>query len=350
MENIKKSAISKGIDCSRIDTTLVHDYVPKLGDMAVFEVLELGKHKTIQSGNGRHIYIFPGDRILMAFGNRYATNQFEGYVPKTAGTFFQIIGQGGVVGVLKSMHSRYEDIGATQVRLLGYAVDAEGRVQNSRYKLRSRKPFKESELPQLPIYLSLGASMDSGKTTTAAFFCRSLKLEGKRVAYIKLTGTVHSKDRCLVKDCGAAISVDFSLCGYPATYLCSTSEILDIYATLLHEVMQASPDAVVVEIADGLVQKETHALLNHRGFMNSVSGVVLSCPDSLSVKGGLQSLHEASITPMFLSGLFTASPLMADEVRSLTPIPVFGIEDFTENHAMVMAQTSNFLTTKSIAI
>lgn len=328
MKTIKKSIITKSVEDFKINRNIRKTHIPKAGDVAVFQVVSIGKHKAIQAENGNNTYIFPGDKILATFGTRYATNQFEGYVPTQYQNRYQIIGQGGVVGVLKSMHSKFDDIGATEVRLVGYAVNHENNVINTIYNGVERLNFKPIPRPY-EMYLSVGASMDSGKTTTAAFLCRGFMQQKRKVAFIKLTGTVFSKDCSIVRDCGAKTAVDFSYCGYPSTFLCDTTEILDILETLLSRVERINPDIVVIEIADGLLQRETKALINHKPFMDLIDGVLLSCADSLSVKSGKEILAEVNHKPLIISGIFTASPLMVNEVKNETDIPVFTLEDFT---------------------
>lgn len=330
MKTIKRSIITRGVEDYSINEKITKTYLPKMGDVAVFEIISIGKHKSVQGIRGINQSIFPGDKILATFGNRYASNQFEGYVPTEHQETYQILGQGGVIGVLKSMHVKFDDIGATEVKLVGYAVDENNTVINTKYYNLEKEEFVAEEVAKNPakVYLSVGASMDSGKTTTAGYLSRGLMLEGKNVAYIKLTGTVYSRDAGFVSNCGAMISADFSHCGYPATYMCSTKEILDIYSTLMKKVQVANPDVVVVEIADGLLQKETYNLLKNESFMKTVEGIVLSCPDSLSVFGGLEILKGLNTKPVIISGLFTASPLMINEVEAITDIPVFNLEDF----------------------
>ncbi len=330
MKNIKRSIITKSVNDYKINRKIRTSYIPKAGDVAIFEILEIGKHKAVQGINGNNNYIFPGDKILAVFGTRYATAQFEGYVPKKHHSKYQILGQGGVIGVLESMHAKFEDIGATQVKLIGYAVNEEGNVINSIYNGVESKPFKANKKRNYKIYLSLGASMDSGKTTTAAFLSRGFRGQKKKVGFIKLTGTVYAKDCSFVRDCGADTAIDFSYCGYPSTFLNTTKEILTILETLLDRVERIDPDVVVIEIADGLLQKETKALINHKPFMNLVDKVLLSCADSLSVANGISILSKLNHTPMVLSGMFTASPLMIKEVKENTKIPVLTLDDFME--------------------
>jgi hypothetical protein len=328
MKNIKKSIITKNVEDYKINRKIRQIYMPKAGDVAVFQVLSIGKHKAIQAENGNNNYIFPGDKILATFGTRYASAQFEGYLPKKHHRKYQILGQGGVVGVLASLHAKLDDIGATEVRLVGYAVDDENKVINTIYNGVERLSFNPIKRPY-EMYLSVGASMDSGKTTTAAFLSRGFMQQKRKVAFIKLTGTVFAKDCSIVRDCGAKTAIDFSYCGYPSTFLCNTNEVLDILETLLQRVERMNPDVVVIEIADGLLQRETKALINHKPLMDIIDGVLLSCADSLAVKSGIDILTNINHEPMLISGIFTASPLMVNEVKNETDIPVFTLEDFT---------------------
>ncbi len=330
MEKIKKSIITKKIKNYKINRKIKRTYQPKAGDVAIFKILSIGKHKAIQGINGNNTYIFPGDLIMATFGTRYASNQFEGYVPDKYYSRYQILGQGGVVGILKSMHEKFKDIGATQVRLMGYAVDENNQVINTKYYDETPVNFNPFKKWSFPIYLSLGAGMDSGKTTTAAFVSRALMQQKKKVAYLKLTGTVYAKDCSFVRDCGADKAIDFSYCGYPSTYLCQTEEILDLFENLLQKIAPDNPDAVIVEIADGLLQRETKALINYKPFMQLIDQTFLSCGDSLSVKSGIEILEKIGKKPVLLSGLFTTSPLMVKEVQAITDIPVFTIEDFMD--------------------
>lgn len=331
MKSLKRSLITQNISVFKLNTQLNASHVPQMGDVAVFEVISIGKHKSIQNTEGLTSTLFPNDHFLATFGTRYASNQFEGYLPTEPQLTYDILGQGGVVGTLHSSHSSFKGVGSTKVRLVGYAVNEHNDVINTRYHGLVKETFKPSLSKPYQVYLSVGASMDSGKTTTAAYFSRGITLAEKRVAYMKLTGTVHNKDRRLVKDCGAVASVDFSMCGYPSTFTCSTDEVLDIYATLIKQVELVEPDVVVVEIADGLLQTETAKLLKEQIFMQQVDGVILSCPDSLSVMGGMATLASFGIEPVMISGLATASPLMVREIERIAPIPVYGLHELVDS-------------------
>lgn len=329
MENtkVKKSIIAAGIDNYSLDKNIRLTHKPQAGDLAVFRVLEIGKHDSIQGVSGNNTYIFPGDEILAAFGNRYATEQFEGYVPESYQPVFHILGKGGAIGILASMHEKLEQVGPTTLRLVGYATNDSGQVINTKYHHQPELAFNpETERPY-KVILSLGASMDSGKTTSASYVCRGLSMAKKKVAFIKLTGTVYTKDMHFARDCGAIISVDFSKFGFPSTYLCDLPELLNLYEGLLQKVNAVNPEYVVVEIADGLLQRETEMLLKSPDFMRTISQVIYSAPESLSALNGIQTLRNFGIEPFAVSGLFTTSPLLREEVKRHTSVPVRHISE-----------------------
>lgn len=325
-DKIKKAIICKDVKTFAVNRKINKTYIPKAGDVAVFRVLEIGKHKAIQGESGNNAYIFPGDYIMAAFGNRYATNQFEGYVPTRYMEEYQILGKGGAIGELTSSHAKLLDIGPTTLKLVGYATKG-GKVINTKFLKETRREFKPHKPRKHKTILSVGASMDSGKTTSAAYLCRGLRMAGKKVAFIKMTGTVATKDKHFARDCGAHIAVDFSNMGFPSTYMCDRDELLDIYESLLMKVSTINPDYVVVEIADGLLQRETDMLLNDREFMSTITDIMLSCGDSLSVMNGVDYLERVGFEPFAISGYINVAPLLVREVKDNLSIPVLSLED-----------------------
>jgi len=313
---IKKANICKNVDSTTVNKEIKKTYVPRAGDVAIFKVKEIGKHTRIQTFNGNNRYILPGDLIMAAFGNRYATEQMEGFVPNTYQNTYHILGQGGAIGVLKNMHIKFEKIGPTTLSLVGYVVNDDGDVINTKYLNKETLHHKSIPVNANPkVILSLGTSMDSGKTTSAAFMARGLKLARKKTAYIKLTGTVYTKDKSMVRDYGAKVSIDFSDFGFPSTYMCSTEELLTLYENLIERVKHYNPDYIIVEIADGLLQRETLALIHEKRFMNGVSGVLFSATDSMSAIAGANMLTQLDCNVIGVTGLFTTSPLLVNEVK-----------------------------------
>lgn len=338
-----ENRIKKGLICAQVtyDQLIEPNQLPinhpiKAGDVAIFEVIEIGKHTQIQSA-GRNLALTVGDRIMGAFGARYATNQFEGYVPESLQDEYHLLGGGGVIGVLQSTHSKYEKEGPTRLKMIGFAGSHAGKIINTIEEKSSKlKRFDGSNASKTKVILSLGSSMDSGKTTTAAYLCHGFAKQGIKAAYIKLTGTAYPKDKNLAYDMGASIAVDFVKYGFPSTYMRSEIELLNLYESLLGDVLITNPDYVVVEIADGLFQRETRMLLKNPVFMNTIHQVAFSAGDSLAAAQGLETLKSWGIMPSVLSGLFTASPLLIKEVKEylyekqeILFMPILSIEDLT---------------------
>jgi len=107
-------------------------------------------------------------------------------------------------------------------------------------------------------------------------------------------------------------------------------ELLNLHQGLLEDVFKnGQPQKIVIEIADGLIQRETAMLLQSTKFMNTVDRVIYSDSSSTGILQGLQMLYDWKIKPFALCGSFTASPMLIDEVESMTDIPVVTLEDLT---------------------
>jgi hypothetical protein len=324
---IKRTLVSKGIYDYTLNEELKNTYLPKAGDLALFEVIELGRHKSAQTDDKRNAAIFPGDVLLATFADRYATSQYEGYVPTEHHEFYQIIGAGGVIGIVASQNADLDDYEPTKVKLIGYCCEKDGSVINTKFYNKTRHAFTGKVPGNMKIVLSIGSTMDSGKTTTAAFTARGLKASGKKVGFIKFTGTAYSKDRDFVFDCGADVVSDFAELGFPSTFMCDLDILLDVYQTLLEHMANEGVEYLVMEIADGLFQQETEMLLKHKSFMSTIHSVIFSCGDSLSAIQGLTTLKAINITPNLISGRFTMSPLLISEVQKFVEMPVLTIDE-----------------------
>lgn len=321
---IKNAFICNRLPQYHVDREAIHYYVPQIGDVGLFRV-ESALNQYLKDPVGGSHYLFDGDLITAAFGNRYATNQYEGYLPEAPQLYLDLIARGGVVGLIKSANATFNRP-IVKLKLEGFLRDESGNIVNT-IQYGELLPFKPNSI-KTKVLLSVGTSMDSGKTTTAANACAGLKKMGFSTAYIKLTGTAFPKDVRYVYDRGADMVCDFSDLGFPSTYLLDLPIILSIYQTLVDRVVkQAAPDYIVVEIADGLLQRETHMLLSHPSFMQTVHGVILSCGDSLGTLTSIRLLEQLKIHPLAVCGLFTASDLLIREVRQQIEVPILNAEE-----------------------
>jgi hypothetical protein len=103
---------------------------PQIGDMVLAEVLSVGKNKTLEVRSGVSMYLFEGDLIVGAFGHRYATDQYEGYVPEEPVEKCDLLSVGGVCGRVVSRHSAMGE--PTKLRVLGVVGNRDGWSINQR--------------------------------------------------------------------------------------------------------------------------------------------------------------------------------------------------------------------------
>ena len=54
---------------------------PRAGDVVLARVTEIGKHTRLEGPASRRQLLFPGQEILVAYGDRYAPDQFLAHVP-----------------------------------------------------------------------------------------------------------------------------------------------------------------------------------------------------------------------------------------------------------------------------
>jgi hypothetical protein len=78
--------------------------VPQPGDVLIARVTEIGKHTRLESPVSRRQLLFPGQEIMVAYGHRYAPDQFLAKVPASLEPCHLVAG-GGVAGVVTAMHA-----------------------------------------------------------------------------------------------------------------------------------------------------------------------------------------------------------------------------------------------------
>lgn len=56
---------------------------PVAGQLVLARVVSIGQHTRVELANGRRAQLYIGGNVILAYGNRYAPDQFEGMVPPT---------------------------------------------------------------------------------------------------------------------------------------------------------------------------------------------------------------------------------------------------------------------------
>ncbi len=332
--------VPQGAACSILPPT----GKPEVGDLVLARIDALGHHPALQLVNGRRRQLFPGDEVVVAYGNRYASAQFEALVPETLGPCHLVAG-GGLAARAVSWHVKISR-GPTPITPVGLLADSEGRRINLRnFALDPVEPSLEFRPTPLVV---VGTSMDSGKTQTCVHLVRGLVKAGLRAGYAKITGTGAGGDYFWMKDAGADPVLDFTDVGYPSTYKLGVQEVESTLLSLMNHVTHHGVDAMVLEIADGVLQSETAALLSGDTFARHIGGIVLAAQDSMGAVAGTNWLRERPVPLLALSGVLTAAPLQIGEAREATGLPIYDREGLaTPSVAMdLLGQAQHHLDTR----
>ena len=296
---------------------------PRPGGLVVARVEAIGQHKSIANGNGRKTTLFEGDEIVVCYGNRYAPDQFEAEIPSDLSPC-HLVAAGGIAARMLSGHAAMDP--PTAIAPIGLVGDASGRPVNI-----AQFGMKPKTIPALlpQTVAVVGTSMNAGKTTSAAYLIRGLVRAGLRVGAAKITGTGAPKDTGLMLDAGASPVFDFTDVGFASTYLASPADVEQILLTVMSH-LSADVDAVVLEVADGLFQRETEALLVSRCFREIVGGLVFAANDAMGARAGLDWLRERNLPVLAVSGVVTSSPLAAREAATATGIDILTLSQLSD--------------------
>jgi hypothetical protein len=257
--------------------------------------------------------------------------EFLAQVPPTLnpGDAIHLLNIGGVAGLVLAKNNLARS--PTRLSFLGYLSTLGGKKENIReYALTCR-----TEKPLPLVVMVVGSDMEVGKTTTAAAAIHQLTLSGHKTGGAKLTGTSRMKDLFIMRDAGAEPTLDFVDFGVPATYGTSKDFLLKVFNGMRTFFAEKDCQYMVMEVADGIFQPETQAVLENKKIMSQVSVLLFSAADSVGAYGGCEVLRRMGYPPDFVSGLVTASKLKTKEVAAHCPVPLFHAtphqqEDFLE--------------------
>jgi hypothetical protein len=313
------------------------DIRPRPGDVVLAEVVELGHHKKLESPLSRRAQMFVGDEIVVAYGDRYAPDQFEAEVPDTLEEA-HLVAAGGVVGLVTAIREGLDD--ATIVRPLGLLCDGQGTMSLSRVAPKAALPPlaldpARGSTPRPPVIAMVGTSMNSGKTTALASLALGLTRSGMRVAAGKATGTGAGGDPGMYRDGGAQPVLDFTDFGYASTYRLDHESVVAVFTSLVNELASTKPDVILVEIADGAYQVETARLLDDPVFTRYVDQVIFTCGEALSALSGMELLRSHGLHVAAVTGRLTSSPLAVREARTVLDVPVIDTLDLCEPEVAV---------------
>ena len=297
---------------------------PQTGDLVLARIDRIGHHRRIESPEGRRGQLYVGDEVLLCFGARYASDQFEAVVPNRLEPC-HMVAAGGIAALCVNRHDSTRP--ATQITPIGLVADTEGRVLNLKdYALSGARPLSGRPYTMTVV----GTSMNAGKTTTIAGMVRGLSSNGLKVAVGKVTGTGAGGDRWAYVDAGASEVLDFTDFGYASTYKVPSDELTALLSAMMSSLAEDRPDVIILELADGLFFSETADLVETPAFAEMVDDVVVAASDAMGAEAGVRRLAANEMTPIALAGRMTSSPLAVREAARVLDTPIVSLGDLTD--------------------
>ncbi|MEI4232769.1 hypothetical protein [Roseovarius sp. D22-M7] len=323
LDRAKWTFVTRRVERARVARTDTDFAAARPGDLILAHVDRLGQHRRVQLPSGRPSLIHPGDAVVMACGARYAPDQFEGVAEIDPGGADLLAG-GGCIGRMMARNSRIRP--ATRLMPAARLLDAAGRAVN----LADFAIAPHRGEPQPPVIAVLGTSMNSGKTLATAQLVLGLRRAGFCVGAIKATGTGAFGDVNEYSDSGAHYVGDFTDAGMVTTYREPLHRIKSATRALIAEAGAQGCDIVVMEVADGLLQRETAAMIADPWFKALISGLVFACGDAVAAAGGVAMLTRHGLRPDALTGMVSCSPMASTEAGEATGLHVLTKADLAD--------------------
>lgn len=270
---------------------------PREGNVLVVKALQdKTVYNTIELTTGRMARIGRDDVLAGALGRRKALRGFVGEIPESlkVGDRIHVLNLGGVLGVVVS---GTPDVGKPLLCEVLGAVEVGGAPATIRREL----PPVPAALPDVPLVLVEGTCMSAGKTQAAATIIGKLSQRGYRVNGAKLTGVACLKDTLNMEDHGARRTMSFLDMGLPSTV--GRTDTADVARRILHDLASDRPDAIVVELGDGIIgYYGVQEILRDAEILARTKAHVMAANDLVAAWGAVQLMKSWGIDIDVLTG------------------------------------------------
>jgi hypothetical protein len=153
----------------------------------------------------------------------------------------------------------------------------------------------------VPIVALVGSCMNCGKTAAACALVRHMSHSGLTIDGLKATGVSLRRDVLAMEDAGARATAIFTDLGVVST---TGANAPAVTRALLTRLAAGRPDAIVVEMGDGLLGAYgVAAILEDPQIHAAFTAVVLAANDPVAAWGGVRMLRERfGIEPVAVTG------------------------------------------------
>ncbi len=257
-------------------------------------IVRIGFQKRLQLASGRPADLYTGDLVVMACGARYAPDQFEGLAELDANEV-DILAAGGVLGRMRERNAKVAPVPG------GAARPARRRCRQAHQRRRpcpaaaagARRHDRDRRRRRLD-------ELEQGQAS--ASLAHGLQRAGFEVAAIKATGTGAFGDCDSFVDSGARFVGDFTDVGIVSNLQRTARAHRGRARQPARPCRRQGCEIAVVELADGVLQQETAALLRRPVVRNHLAGLMFAAPDALAAVGGCAVLNAIGLEAFALAG------------------------------------------------
>lgn len=328
LSRVRQSFSTRRVPTTAMQTLISGSVRPRSGDLVLACVERLGHHRHLELPDGRRSRLHLDDPMVVAYADRYATDQFEAQVPHHLGRT-HLVASGGIAS---EQLTRSHDVrNATEIMPVGLVGDAAGRALNLA-DFALEPPGLLTQRP--PTVAVFGTAMNSGKTTTVHYLVHGLSRAGHRTGAAKVTGTGSGNDYWVMLDAGAHRMLDFTDVGLASTYRQPMDVLEGKFVELVDHLTHSGSDVNLIEVADGIFQQETAGLIESETVGSVVDAVVFAANDAMGAAFGVHHLQQRGFRVVAVSGMLTRSPLAVRETERATGLPVLGIPELSDSGSM----------------
>lgn len=310
----KIASVTKNLELSHQEK-LTDTLSCEMGSVLAVEVLEdKNVYNELELPSGRMSKLKKGDIIAVALGNRMALQGFVGHLPTSleVDDVIHLLNFGGVAGVCTS--ANVQEVGEPlRVRVLGGIV-RKGKQLN----IGDAAIFKPLDVMNndIPLIITTGTSMDSGKTTVAIEITKTLTRIGMKLAGTKLTGVGAQRDLFKMYDYGINDGVTFVDCGVTSTANMPDEQMVAVAKGAIQHLSKGNPDAIIIEFGDGLMGKYgVNAILQDKQIQENVRLHIGCARDPIGALGLAQGCKDIGLPIDVMSGPVTDNQVGQDILR-----------------------------------
>lgn len=285
---------------------------------------EKSTYSQLELPSGRMAQVKKGDVIAGALGHRHALFGYSGSLPErlAPGDTVHLLNMGGVLGICDSVNPdlgppfECEVLGAVlHFPYLGQRIGVAARIGGE--PLNPGAPLGTGGVPVVAL---VGSCMNCGKTAAACTLVRHLSHGGLTVDGFKATGVSLRRDVLAMEDAGARSTAIFTDLGVVST---SPANAPAVTRTLLSRLAAKRPDAIVVELGDGLLGAYgVAAILEDPAIRSAFTAVVLAANDPVAAWGGVRMLREQfGIEPAAVTGPATDNVAGTEIIEAILGVP-----------------------------